>query len=489
MLKVKNLSGGYSNNPLIKSMSFHVEKGEMFGIIGPNGSGKTSLLKMLSNTLPIKQGEIEVNQKSILKYTAKEFAKIVAVLPQHMVQTYSYTVRETVSLGRYAHQSGLFKTATEKDEHIITEVMEQTGVLQYEHTLIDQLSGGERQRVFLAQALAQQPKILLLDEPTNHLDLAYQKELLDILRKWTREKDLTVIAIFHDLNLAGLYCDQLMLMEDGKIVSLESPEKVLKKHEIERVYQAQIEQYPHPEVPRPQLLLIPERDLTGQPQMITEENLRITKEYIQIKSETPLKTMSSGITGSGQGWHRNFINRQVDPYYDCSDYLTEMRQYLEGEGFSPDDTVGMMTAVDISNFEHLFLAEGPSSVYVVATAAGGNAVDASFGQEISNYRPGTINLWVFVNGYLTDQAFIQAIMTATEAKVKALQNLKVMDKKTNTLATGTPTDSMLIAGIQQGEPFEFAGTATKLGRLIGKAVHHCISRSLLKYFNSQKSKE
>jgi len=468
-------------------MSFHVEKGEMFGIIGPNGSGKTSLLKMISNTLPIRQGEIEVNQKSILDYTVKEFAKIVAVLPQHMMQTYSYTVRETVSLGRYAHQSGLFKTETEKDEHIITEVMEQTGVLAYEHTLIDQLSGGERQRVFLAQALAQQPKILLLDEPTNHLDLAYQKELLDILRKWTREKNLTVIAIFHDLNLAGLYCDQLMLMEDGRIVSLESPEKVLKKQEIERVYQAQIEQYPHPEVPKPQLLLIPERDLADHPQVINEERLRLTEEYIQIKSDTPLKTMSSGITGSGQGWHRNFINRQVDPYYDCSDYLTEMRQYLEGEGFSPDDTVGMMTAVDISNFEHLFLEEGSSSVYVVATAAGGNAVDASFGQEKDSYKPGTINLWIFVNGYLTDQAFIQAISTATEAKVKALHNLKVMDKETSTLATGTPTDSILIAGTQQGERFEFAGTATKLGRLIGRAVHHCVLKSLLKYFNGQKS--
>src|SRR5690625_3140661 len=205
---------------------------------------------MLSKTLPLTEVKVSIQGKDISAYSPKTFAKIVAVLPQHMVQTYSYTVRETVSLGRYAHQSGLFKTETEKDEHIITEVMEQTGVLAYEHTLIDQLSGGERQRVFLAQALAQQPKILLLDEPTNHLDLAYQKELLDILRKWTREKNLTVIAIFHDLNLAGLYCDQLMLMEDGRIVSLESPEKVLKKQEIERVYQAQIEQYPHPEVPR-----------------------------------------------------------------------------------------------------------------------------------------------------------------------------------------------------------------------------------------------
>src|SRR5690625_4842291 len=264
----------------------------MFGIISPNGSGKTSLLKMISNTLTIRQGQIVVNQKSILDYTVKEFAKIVAVLPQHMVQTYSYTVRETVSLGRYAHQSGLFKTETEKDEHIITEVMEQTGVLAYEHTLIDQLSGGERQRVFLAQALVQQPKILLLDEPTNHLDLAYQKELLDILRKWTREKNLTVIAIFHDLNIDELYCNQLMLMEDGRNVSTESTKKVLKKQYIMRIYQAQIDQYPHTEVPKPQLLLIPDRDLADHTKVNNEERLRLTEEYIKIKGDSPLKTLS-----------------------------------------------------------------------------------------------------------------------------------------------------------------------------------------------------
>src|SRR5690625_415759 len=130
----------------------------MFGIISPNGSGKTSLLKMISNTLTIRQGQIVVNQKSILDYTVKEFAKIVAVLPQHMMQTYSYTVRETVSLGRYAHQSGLFKTETEKDEKVISQVMEQTGVTKYEYVHIDKLSGGERQRVFLAQALAQEDR-------------------------------------------------------------------------------------------------------------------------------------------------------------------------------------------------------------------------------------------------------------------------------------------------------------------------------------------
>src|SRR5690625_7350426 len=119
--------------------------------------------------------------------------------------------------------------------------MKQTGVDSYENETIDELSGGERQRVFLAQALAQDPEVLLLDEPTNHLDLAYQKELLDVLRSWTKEKDLTVISIFHDLNLAGLYCDRLLLLQDGRKVICDQSNEVLKRDRIQSVYGADIE--------------------------------------------------------------------------------------------------------------------------------------------------------------------------------------------------------------------------------------------------------
>src|SRR5690625_4184557 len=173
MIKVSSASGGYDNVQIIKNMSFEVERGKRFGIIGPNGSGKTTLLKMLSKTLPLTEGKVSIQGKDISAYSPKTFAKLVAVLPQQMMQTFSYTVRETVALGRYAHQRGIFRTFTEADEQLIQNVMEQTGIIQYEHVPIDRLSGGERQRVFLAHALAQDPQILLLDEPTNHLDLSY----------------------------------------------------------------------------------------------------------------------------------------------------------------------------------------------------------------------------------------------------------------------------------------------------------------------------
>src|SRR5699024_3493662 len=151
MIEIKNISGGYFNESVLKDISFQVNKGELFGVIGPNGSGKTTLLKTISRILPLKQGEIRIKGKQVSKYSA---------------QTFSYTVKETVSLGRYAHQSGLFQSTSEEDESIIQDVMKQTGVFEYRNDPIDMLSGGERQRVFLAQALAQDPEILLLDEPT-----------------------------------------------------------------------------------------------------------------------------------------------------------------------------------------------------------------------------------------------------------------------------------------------------------------------------------
>src|SRR5690625_5691748 len=144
MIDVKKITGGYSSKPILESISFEVDKGELFGVIGPNGSGKSTLLKMISHILPFQKGEITIKGKSIRTYNAKEFARLVAVLPQTTTQTFSYTVRETVSLGRYAHQKGLFQSLTESDEAIIQDVMKQTGVDIYENETIDELSGDRK---------------------------------------------------------------------------------------------------------------------------------------------------------------------------------------------------------------------------------------------------------------------------------------------------------------------------------------------------------
>ncbi|MGM0900746.1 MAG: adenosylcobinamide amidohydrolase [Bacillota bacterium] len=482
MLKIQQLTGGYTGEAILKDISFEVEKGELFGILGPNGSGKTTLLKMLSGVLPFSDGNILLKDKPLKQYSARELAKIIAVLPQHSSQAFSYTVKETVSLGRYAHQQGWFQTWSEMDEQIVRQVMEQTGVAQFENQDIQQLSGGERQRVFLAQALAQEPEILLLDEPTNHLDLSFQKDLLDRLKGWTNARNLTVISIFHDLNLAGLYCDRLLLMENGEINLDDLPNEVLREERIRAVYKTNIQKHPHPKVPAPQMVLLPEiTDNQNDEVSIDDSLLQVSGDYLALMSPIPLRTMSSGVVGSGTGWHKVFINRHVDKNYHCDDYRGDMVAFIKENDFEPGETVGMMTAVMIEDADYQLLRENDFSILIVVTAGVGNAIDASRSMEHTfQLSPGTINTWVFVNGHLTEEAFIQSIMTATEAKAKALHELEVRDKVTGSIATGTSTDSISIAATQRGRHLEFAGTITPLGKLIGKGVYDCTIKAIKK---------
>ncbi len=483
MYSIQQLAGGYAGKPVIHNISFDIDKGQLFGILGPNGSGKTTLLKMLSGIVPASSGQILLKDKPIKSYGAKELAKIIAVLSQHSEQSFSYTVKETVSLGRYAHQKGWFQNWTDEDEEIVQRVMEQTGVAHFEHHHITELSGGERQRVFLAQALAQEPEILLLDEPTNHLDLSYQKELLDLLLDWTENRGLTVISIFHDLNLAGLYCDQLLLLNNGKIEKNDIPNEVLQEERVQTVYQTDVKKQPHPKVPAPQLVLLPEKGKErskGIP-VVGPSNLHFNMEYIALKSDVPLRSMSSGVVGSGTGWYQSFVNRHVNKNYNCDNHREEMVAYLKKHGFEPSETVGMMTAVYLEDVSFRFYEADGFSGLIVVTAGVGNAVDASLSPlHAGSIVPGTINTWIFINGDLTEEAYIQSIMTATEAKAKAMMDLEIKDQVTETIATGTSTDSILIAATQKGMRLDFAGTITPLGKMIGKGVYECTVEAIHK---------
>ena len=207
MLKVNNLTGGYANVEIVKNVSFHVKKGKILGILGPNGSGKSTLLKMISGVIPPTSGQVIIDEKPIESYEVKQLAKKMAVLPQLHASTFSNAVYDAVSLGRYPHQSGFFSTWSKEDEEIVQQVMDSTGVTRYQNQYLEFLSGGEQQRVFIAQALAQNAELLLLDEPTNHLDIAHQKQILDMIRLQVEQNELTVVSIFHDINLASRYCN------------------------------------------------------------------------------------------------------------------------------------------------------------------------------------------------------------------------------------------------------------------------------------------
>ncbi|WP_102264905.1 heme ABC transporter ATP-binding protein [Mesobacillus jeotgali] len=471
MINVENLTGGYAGGEVLKGINFEVGKGELFGILGPNGSGKTTLLKMISGALDFREGSINVDGRPLTQYSPKQLARMIAVLPQHGEQAFPYSVKETVSLGRYAHQKGWFNSWRDEDEQIVQKVMDQTGITRLQDKSIVELSGGEKQRVFLAQALAQQPRILLLDEPTNHLDLSFQKELLDLLKKWAAEEELTVVSIFHDLNLASLYCDRLLLMENGEVLIVDTPAEVLKEERIKKVYKTQIKNHPHPEIAKPQLLLVPEEDGGHEVDFkIDARFLDVGQDRIVLQSPVKLRTMSSGITGAGIGWHSSFVHRVVPMEYDCSDHKAEMAEYLQENGFLPSETVGMMTAVPAETASYqLFEADG-LSIFIIVSA--GNT---------HRDRPRNINTWLFINGRISEEAFIQSAMTAAEAKISVLNELEGSGAGISGQPAGISTDSICIAATQQGESISYAGTATPLGKLISEGIYTCTKEAILKY--------
>ncbi|HLT54557.1 MAG TPA: adenosylcobinamide amidohydrolase [Bacillota bacterium] len=485
MLKLERVTGGYFSDPIVQNISFSVEKGEFFGILGPNGSGKTTLLKMISGILPVMEGKILIDGKEIHQYSRKKLAQKIAVLSQISPQAFSYTVKETVELGRYAHQKGVFHQWTIEDEKIVQQVMEETNTLHLQHATLQELSGGEQQRVYLAQALVQQPDILLLDEPTNHLDLAHQKNLLDLLKK----QKLTVVSVFHELNLASLYCDRLLLLNNGRMQLLSSPDEVLTESQIKEVYQTEVRKQAHYDIAKPQIHIKPELDSSDESRWnIDASLLKIEKEKIVLQSPKALRTVSSGVVGSGIGWRSVFINRKVPPDYQHAHPVKEMEGYLANFGFPLTQTVAMMTAVEMDDACYGFYEEEDFSVLTVVTAGVGNAIDSTKAEKPVPMEVGTINIWVFVNGKLSDEAFIQGVMTATEGKAQVLRELEIVDEETKTIATGTPTDSILIAATQSGRNFPYAGAATDIGRCIGKSVYNETKKAIEKYLQ-RKQKE
>lgn len=223
---VEHVTCGYGKEPIIKDISFQVEEGECLSILGPNGCGKTTLLRGISGILK-SQGRVEICGQNVLSLSPRQKALRMAFMSQLSSVYFSYTVYETVMLGRYAHQKkGAFYTISKEDKRIVEESLKRTDMLSLKDRLITELSGGQLQRVFLARVFAQEPQIILLDEPTNHLDLKYQVELMAALKEWVKQGERCVVGVLHDVNLALDFADRVLLMEQGKTKAIEKVEKL-----------------------------------------------------------------------------------------------------------------------------------------------------------------------------------------------------------------------------------------------------------------------
>ncbi|MBU0758774.1 MAG: ABC transporter ATP-binding protein [Candidatus Omnitrophica bacterium] len=255
LIDVNSLSGGYDKNLVIKDLSFEVKKGEFLGIIGPNGSGKSTLLKLMSRALVPRSGTIALEGKDIKSMDLKEFCRKTAFVPQDTVINFSFSVEEIVLMGRIPHLRRM-QFETKKDFSIAHNALSLTDTLYIKDKEISELSAGERQRVVIAKALAQEPMLLFLDEPTSHLDIGHQAQILDLLKKMNREKDLTIVMVMHDLNLASEYCSRIILLDHGAIFKNDSPEEVLTYQNIETVYKTVVVVKKNPVSFKPYVILV-----------------------------------------------------------------------------------------------------------------------------------------------------------------------------------------------------------------------------------------
>jgi len=239
----------------IRDLSFDVRPGETFGVIGPNASGKTTLVRLLSRVLTPSGGRMLLEGEDLSRLGRPAVARQIAVVPQDVPHGFPHTVEQLVLMGRFPRAPRRFFESVE-DRAAARRAMEAVGVLDLRGALLDRLSGGERQRVMLARALAQEPRLLILDEPTAHLDLRYQAECAGLLRRLSREGRLTVVLVSHDLGFAAELSDRLLLMSGGAAVRVGPPETVLDEAVLEAAYGCRVIVDKHPISRRPTVHLV-----------------------------------------------------------------------------------------------------------------------------------------------------------------------------------------------------------------------------------------
>ncbi len=235
MLEIRDLSVRYDDFIAVDGLSFTVEAGQWLMLVGPNGAGKSTVLNAIAQTAPY-TGSISYNGQNLKRMRPDQRAAQIGVLSQNHFVEYSFTVEEVVRLGRYSHTRGFFSEKGTDNEAAIDRALEKTGMTAQRNQSVLTLSGGELQRTFLAQVLAQDPKVLLLDEPTNHLDLIYQKQTFSLISEWLREEGRAVVSVVHDLSLAKAYGTHAILLNRGKAVSSGPLRQILTPENLNAVY-------------------------------------------------------------------------------------------------------------------------------------------------------------------------------------------------------------------------------------------------------------
>jgi len=238
-LEIRGASFGYGPFAVLRGVDLEVRPGELVGVLGPNGCGKTTLLRGAAGVLAPLAGTVSVRGRALESYERRDLARSVAVVPQEGTPLFPFTVLETVLMGR-APWLRPFAFEGEEDLRAAREALEAVGASALAGRDLAELSGGERQRVVIARALCQGTPVLLCDEPTAHLDLRHALGIFALLRRLREERALAVVAVTHDVNLAALYCDRLVLLAEGTVVAGGAPAEVLRPDLLTRAYGAEV---------------------------------------------------------------------------------------------------------------------------------------------------------------------------------------------------------------------------------------------------------
>ncbi len=255
-IEVQNISLGYSRKEVLEDVTFQVVPGEMVGLIGPNGCGKSTIIRALTRIISPHQGRILLNGKDIVSIPIQELARMLGVVPQMPLLPSAFTAFEVVLMGRNPHL-GLFQHEGPKELDIAWQAMERTMTHHLAKRRVGELSGGEIQCLLIARVLVQETKAILLDEPTANLDIGRQVEILNLIKNLCLENNLAVLAALHDLNLASQYCDRLVLINNGRVHAQGTPSEVITAQNIKEVYGAKSCVYAHPANGLPAVLVNP----------------------------------------------------------------------------------------------------------------------------------------------------------------------------------------------------------------------------------------
>lgn len=238
-LQIKNLSFGYKKNQMIlNNINLEIKQGEILGILGPNGTGKTTFIKCINNIHKPNEGRILYDGNNIMNLSQLNIAKIIAYVPQYTNNFFPMNVIDTVMMGRMPYVK---KNYSDEDKEIVFSIIKKMNLEKFAFRNIKEMSGGERQRVFIARAMAQQPKIIILDEPTSSLDLYNQLFILHTITKLAKENNITTIMTIHDLNLASMFCDNILMLKDTHIFAHGKPESILTAEKIYEMYKVRTE--------------------------------------------------------------------------------------------------------------------------------------------------------------------------------------------------------------------------------------------------------